>query len=240
MRESEVAGAAKVESAVFVAAVKQKSMHKIVLTFDDGPDPEHTPRILDLLAEEDVPALFFVVGERLRRPGALDIVRRAASAGHLIGNHTFSHANLTELSSEDIRTQILRTHDLIAEFEPKKKLFRPPYGACNKIILDIAKSLNYKTVLWNVNSMDWKAENHPSEWVDIAIEQIRVRHLAICLCHDLGHTADHLPQLFERVKQLQNRQFVRYDRRRDLRWLVEGANQRARDWLKTANSPGLK
>ena len=215
-------------------------MHKVVLTFDDGPDPEHTPRILDMLGQEDVRAVFFIVGERLRCPGSLDIVRRAASAGHLIGNHTFSHPKLTELSPEDIRTQILRTHDLIAEFEPKRKLFRPPYGMHNEIVINMAKSLDYKTVLWNVTSEDWKTENSPGEWVDIAIEQIRVRHLAICLCHDLGGTADHLPQLFERVKQLQNRQFVRYDHRRDLRWLLERAHQRARDWLKSPNSPDRK
>jgi peptidoglycan/xylan/chitin deacetylase (PgdA/CDA1 family) len=230
----------KAERAAFVVAAKWKSMHKVVLTFDDGPDPENTPRILDVLAREDVPAVFFIVGERLSCPGALDIVRRAASAGHLIGNHTFSHPKLTELPPEDIRTQILQTHDLIAEFEPKRKLFRPPYGASNKIVINIAKSLNYKTVLWNVSSEDWKAENRPGKWVDIAIEQIRVPHLAICLCHDLGRTADHLPQLLERVKQLQNRKFVRYDRRRDLRWLVERAHQRARDWLNSPNSADLK
>lgn len=215
-------------------------MHKIVLTFDDGPEPDHTPRILDLLAEEGVRAVFFVIGERVLRHGALDIVRRAASAGHLIGNHSFSHPNLTELAPEEIRSQIVRTHDLISEFEPKRRLFRPPYGAHNETVLSVAKSLNYKTVLWNVNSMDWRTENNPSDWVDIAIEQISVRHLSICLCHDLDRTADHLPQLFERVKRLPNRQFVGYDRRRDFSWLVQGARQRIRDWLISANSRGRK
>ena len=61
-------------------------VHRLVLTFDDGPSPQHTPRILDALADYNVPAVFFVVGERLKAPGALEIVRRAAREGHLIGN----------------------------------------------------------------------------------------------------------------------------------------------------------
>lgn len=186
-------------------------MPKVILTFDDGPEPEHTPRILDVLVKEGVQAVFFFLGEKLQRPGALDIVRRAASEGHLIGNHTFSHPNLTQVSPEEIRSQILRTHAIISEFEPKHKLFRPPYGSCNKSVRAIAKKLNYETVLWEVDSGDWKPENNSSRWVSVAMEQIRTRRRSICLCHDTGHTADHLLQLIKGVKQLSNYQFVGYD-----------------------------
>jgi peptidoglycan-N-acetylglucosamine deacetylase len=192
-------------------------MPKVILTFDDGPEPEHTPRILDILAKENVQAVFFVLGEKLQSTGALDIVRRATSEGHLIGNHTFSHPNLTRLSPEEIRSQIVRTHRIISDFEPKQKLFRPPYGSSNETVKAVVKELNYEAVWWNADSGDWNTENQPSAWVDFAIERIRARRRAICLCHDTGHTADHLPQLLEKVKQLPKYRFARYDHCRTLR-----------------------
>ncbi len=207
-------------------------VHRLVLTFDDGPSPQHTPRILDALAEYNVPAVFFVVGERLKAPGALEIVRRAAREGHLIGNHTFSHANLAEASPQEIRSQILRTHDLISEFEPRRKLFRPPYGACNDTVRAIAKELGYRTVLWNASSEDWRVENSSSAWIDIALEQISAQHIAICLCHDQPHTAEYLPRFIERLRQVSSHKFVSYYGRRDFKSLVDGIGRRARDSLK--------
>lgn len=211
-------------------------MHKIVLTFDDGPTLDHTPRILDTLAECHVPALFFVVGERVQAPGAREVLRRAAREGHLIGNHSFSHPNLTEVSQEEIYSQIKRTHDLISEFEPRCKLFRPPYGACNDTVRAVAKELGYKVVLWSASSDDWKAENSASVWVDIALEQISGQHLAICLCHDRAHTADHLLKFIERVRLLASHQFVSYAGRRDLRWLAAAVRRRAANWTGWAES----
>ena len=207
-------------------------MHRVVLTFDDGPNIEHTPLILDALAKYNVAALFFVIGERLNVPGALEIVRRASREGHLIGNHTFNHLNLTELSPEEIRSQILRTHDLISEFEPKRKLFRPPYGACDEAIKAIAKVLGYETVLWSASSKDWLPENESSAWVDIAVEEISSQHIAVLLCHDLKHTAEHLPRLIERVQLLSTYKFVTYYNRRDVKWFVDGIGRRVRDRLK--------
>lgn len=185
-----------------------------------------------MLATENVQALFFVIGARVTAPGGLDLVRRAAAAGHLIGNHTFSHPNLKEISPNEIRSQILRTHELISEFEPKRRLFRPPYGACNDTVKAVAKELGYKIVLWSADSEDYRAENWSSAWVDIAVEQISAQHLAICLCHDLPHTAEHLPRLIERVRLLSSHKFVSYYRRRDLKWLMGGIGWRARNWVK--------
>ena len=208
-------------------------MHRVVLTFDDGPHTEYTPVILDTLAKYNVPALFFILGHRLEVLGAPEIVRRAAREGHLIGNHTFNHPNLTEISPEEIRSQILRTHDRISEFEPKRKLFRPPYGACNDAVKAIAKELGYETVLWSASSNDWLPENESSRWVDIAVGQISSQHISVLLCHDLKHTAEHLHRLIERVGLLSNYKFVSYYNRRDLKWLVDGIGRRARDRLKS-------
>lgn len=209
-------------------------MSKIILTFDDGPNPEHTPRILDVLAKEKVPAVFFVLGEKVEAPGGLDLVRRAVAEGHTIGNHTFNHKRLTELTPEEVRTQILRTHNLIAEFKPT--LFRPPYGAYNDRIKAIARELHYKTVLWNASFEDWRPENQPSKWVDIAMKQIAAQPLALCLAHDLRHTAEYLPNLLEEMKRFPNRKFVSYNGRKDFMWAVRGVSWKVRSCFKWASS----
>jgi peptidoglycan/xylan/chitin deacetylase (PgdA/CDA1 family) len=209
-------------------------VHKIVLTFDDGPVPEHTPRILDALANYKVPGLFFVVGQQLKLSGATEIVRRAASEGHLIGNHSFNHLDLTQLSRGEIRSQILRTHELISRFEPRRRLFRPPYGACNNTVKSVAKELGYEVVFWNTSSEDWRPENASSVWVKIAIDQISAQHVAICLCHDRPHTADYLPDFLRRVRQLGRYEFVDYYHRRDLKALLDGAGRRMRRWATRA------
>jgi peptidoglycan/xylan/chitin deacetylase (PgdA/CDA1 family) len=211
-------------------------VHKIVLTFDDGPVPQHTPRILDALAKYKVPGLFFVVGQQLKVSGATEIVRRAASEGHLIGNHSFNHLDLTQISRAEIRSQILRTHDLISPFEPRRRLFRPPYGACNDTVKSVAKELGYEVVFWNTSSEDWRPENASSVWVKIAIDQISAQHVAICLCHDQPHTADYLPDFLGRVRQLGSHEFVDYYHRRDLKALVSGAGRRIRRWATRAST----
>lgn len=207
-------------------------MDKVVLTFDDGPHPEHTPRILDALAKEQVQAVFFVLGERVQAPGGVDLMRRIVAGGHLVGNHTFSHLRLTELSPEDVRSQIQRAHELIAEFESNTRYFRPPFGASNRQVNSIAKELKYETVMWNASFEDWQPENQPAGWVDIAMNEITARHLAVCLAHDLPHTAEHLPKLLRRVKECPNRRFVRYDHRKDFMWLVRGIGSHLHNSLK--------
>jgi peptidoglycan-N-acetylglucosamine deacetylase len=208
-------------------------LHRLVLTFDDGPVPEHTPRILDALAKHRVPALFFVLGQQLKFPGAIEIVRRAAREGHLIGNHTFDHPDLTQLTPEQIRSQFLRTHELIAEFEPRIRLFRPPYGACNHIVRSIAKKLGYELVFWNSSSEDWRPENASSAWVNIAIKQVSTQHAGVCLLHDRPHTAQHLPEFLERIRLLGTHKIVDYYHRRDLLAYVYGAGRRMRHYTKT-------
>ena len=214
-------------------------MHKLVLTFDDGPVLENTPRILDTLAKYNVPALFFVMGLQLTAPGALELVRRAAREGHLVGNHSFDHLDLTKCSPKEIRSQILRTHELISEFEPRRRLFRPPYGACNDAVNSIAKQLGYEVVFWNATAEDWRPENASSAWVKIAVEQVSAQHVAVCLCHDRPHTAEYLPDFLERMRLLGSHEFVDYYHRRDLTALVNGARRRIRRWA-TSSRPPIK
>lgn len=202
-------------------------MHRLVLTFDDGPDPDHTPRILDALAKHKATATFFVLGTQLSHPRAIEIVRRAAREGHLIGNHSFDHPNLLKLAPEEIRSQILRTHQLIAEFEPPRKLFRPPYGFSNATVKAVAKELGYELAFWNCSSEDWRAECASSAWVNIALKQISSQHAAMCLFHDdRAHTADHVSEFLDRLRALGTHQIVDYYHRRDFMAYVYGTGRR--------------
>jgi peptidoglycan/xylan/chitin deacetylase (PgdA/CDA1 family) len=155
---------------------------RVLLTFDDGPHPVYTPDLLDLLARERVRATFFVSGKHVAAPGGLAIVQRAAAEGHVIGNHAYSHQRLTGRSRDYVRAEILQTHDLIAEFEPGVRLFRPPYGAHDAIVDAVLEELGYRLVLWDVDSEDWKATNQ--EWVDVALARLGSSGRAIVLCHD--------------------------------------------------------
>ncbi|PYQ86051.1 MAG: hypothetical protein DMG02_26135 [Acidobacteria bacterium] len=187
------------------------SGHEVILSFDDGPHLKYTPELLDLLKKESLHAMFFVCGERVAAAGGRDIVRRAAAEGHIIGNHSYSHPQLTKLTADQVRSEIQRTHDLIAEFEPAQKLCRPPFGAHNGMVDGILQELGYRVVLWNVDPEDWKAVNKPSKWIDVAMDQISHRSHTLFLCHDIQQTTvENLPQLLARIRALPNPQFVKY------------------------------
>jgi peptidoglycan/xylan/chitin deacetylase (PgdA/CDA1 family) len=128
---------------------------ELALTFDDGPNPLWTPRLLDLLDRRSVRATFFLVGSRAQAEPAL--VRQILSAGHLIGNHSWSHLNLALASSATIEDQLYRTTQTLAEITgAPPRFFRPPYGARRPATLAIARRLGLTPVLWNAMTSDWK------------------------------------------------------------------------------------
>jgi peptidoglycan/xylan/chitin deacetylase (PgdA/CDA1 family) len=127
---------------------------EVALTFDDGPDDEWTPRVLDALARAGVPATFFVVGQRCERyPRVLE---RMTREGHAVGNHSWDHANLSKLGAEAIRTQIRRTDATIRRLTGRStSMLRPPYGAISDAVVNEARQAGKKIILWNVDSLDW-------------------------------------------------------------------------------------
>ena len=157
----------------------------IAITFDDGPNPELTPRLLDMLKERGIKATFFVVGKNVEEyPG---IVTRMASDGHEVANHSWSHPTLTKLGVESFRKQIENTNQAIANATGKRPvLMRPPYGATS---VSLNKRLNeqfgLKVILWSVDPLDWKYRN--SDRVYNSITQ-NTRPGAIILAHDIHAT----------------------------------------------------
>jgi len=128
---------------------------ELALTFDDGPNPAFTPQLLDILASHDVRATFFMLGSRAQTQPAL--VRQIAAAGHLIGNHSWSHPNLALSSSSRIEDELSRTSEAIEEITGAPvRFFRPPFGARRPAVLRIAKRLGLTPVLWNAMTSDWE------------------------------------------------------------------------------------
>jgi peptidoglycan/xylan/chitin deacetylase (PgdA/CDA1 family) len=126
----------------------------VCLTFDDGPDPELTPRILDLLAEKRVPGTFFVIGRQAEKYP--DIVRRMIAEGHVVGNHSYSHPSRTTLSVSQVAAEVVRASEIIASIvgEPPRH-YRPPNGKLTARDLLKFWRLGLSTVLWNVDPKDY-------------------------------------------------------------------------------------
>ncbi|HTZ82150.1 MAG TPA: polysaccharide deacetylase family protein [Candidatus Acidoferrales bacterium] len=156
---------------------------KIALTYDDGPNDPHTMRLLDVLAKHKVRATFFLIGRYVNeRP---EIVREIAAAGHIIGNHTFTHPLLTLKSATDIRRQLAdcraALHDSV---DLPSTLFRPPFGGRRPAVLRIARELGLQPIMWNVTGYDWNAP--PAAVIERKCSR-QIRGGDVILLHDGGH-----------------------------------------------------
>jgi peptidoglycan/xylan/chitin deacetylase (PgdA/CDA1 family) len=126
----------------------------MALTFDDGPSPQYTPQVLDVLRAHGVPATFFVCGDNVGRYP--DVVRRIAAEGHALGNHSWSHPHLSGLSAADVRDQIQRTQDAVAKVAGRAPvLFRAPYGDFADASLAVCADLGLRPISWSVDPTDW-------------------------------------------------------------------------------------
>ena len=142
-----------------VCSVKNKNK-EISITFDDGPDREITPEILNILKEFSVSAAFFCIGSRIF--GNETILKRINNEGHIIGNHSYSHSNFFDFfSSKKMRKEMIKTEDIINRtINRKVKYFRPPYGVTNPSLNKAVKKMNYTVVGWSLRSLDTKNKDY--------------------------------------------------------------------------------
>jgi peptidoglycan/xylan/chitin deacetylase (PgdA/CDA1 family) len=176
---------------------------EVWLTFDDGPDRTHTERVLKILDKLAIKATFFVVGENAKN--RLQLVKKAFDEGHRIGNHSYTHPDLTKLNEAQIRAEIQKTEDVVADYLGRDKIFRPPFGAHNALVDKVVAQLGYRLVFWNVDTLDWDPNYQPDKWVQHGLNQIRSRDKSIVLNHDIQKTtADHLEMFIDRIKQIGN------------------------------------
>jgi len=127
---------------------------ELALTFDDGPNPAWTPRLLELLYEHKVHATFFLVGRFAEAEP--ELVHKIVAAGHVIGNHSWSHPNLARTPAAKVREELRSTNDTLQQLAGKPvRLFRPPFGARRPVVLRIARELGLAPVTWNAMTNDW-------------------------------------------------------------------------------------
>jgi peptidoglycan/xylan/chitin deacetylase (PgdA/CDA1 family) len=156
---------------------------QLALTYDDGPNDPYTRQLLDVLAKHNVPATFFLIGRYAQqRP---EIARKIVEAGHVVGNHTFTHPLLTFKDKTEIRQQLLdcraTLHDAIGQ---QSNLFRPPFGGRRPAVLRIARELGLEPVMWNVTGYDWNAP--PAAEIERKVIR-QIRGGDVILLHDGGH-----------------------------------------------------
>lgn len=182
-------------------SVKTDSM-KIALTFDDGPHPRQTERILSILAEYELRATFFMVGVNVRNYP--DAARAVAAAGHEIGNHTFSHRHLRNLNGQELFEELKQCENAIEEIcDCRPTLFRPPEGAINSFVEDCSAKGEYRVILWSLDTRDWERKN-TEQIVKCVLSNVKPGD--IILMHDyIGYNsrtpealAILLPELLER------------------------------------------
>ncbi|MER7180825.1 polysaccharide deacetylase family protein, partial [Streptomyces hyaluromycini] len=131
-----------------------RSGRRMMLTFDDGPNPNYTPHILDTLAKYDVRAMFFLCGECI--VVNRELVARMAEEGHVVGNHTWTHPLLTTLDRSEIRDEMTSTSDVIEDtYGERPQWFRAPYGAWNRAAFQLGAEMGMEPMAWTVDSTDW-------------------------------------------------------------------------------------
>lgn len=145
----------KIGERLFPSIYWRTHNHALHLTFDDGPNPEVTPQVLDVLATRNARATFFLVGKNVQKYS--DLTRRIASEGHAVGNHTFTHPLLFFRSRRFQLDEVVRADEVIEEAIGTKPVwFRPPYGYFDSRTLSVAKQTEHRLVFWDVDSQDYR------------------------------------------------------------------------------------
>ena len=130
---------------------------KIAITFDDGPSAVYTPRLLDGLKERGVKATFFLIGQNIEKEGGSEIVKRMYEEGHLIGNHTYHHVEITKVSNDEAYQELMLTNEAIENITGEEVQFmRPPFGLWQK---ELEKKIHVLPVMWSIDPLDWATEN---------------------------------------------------------------------------------
>jgi peptidoglycan-N-acetylglucosamine deacetylase len=180
----------------------------LTLSFDNGPEPEVTPGVLDTLAKRGIKTTFFVIGEKLRDPERRDLATRARAEGHWIGNHTFTHSVPLGLQRDPdtAEREIARTQALIGDLACPERWFRPFGGGGNlddrllkPSVVEHLAAGGYSCVLWNAIPRDW---DDPDGWVDRALAQCRAQPWSLMVLHDLPTGAmRHLDSFLQRAAE---------------------------------------
>ena len=181
----------------------QNGEKTLYLTFDAGYENGHTAKILDTLKENNVPAAFFLVGTYLSNNP--EIINKMVEEGHIIGNHSMKHADMTKKSAEAFTSELRQFEELYESIigSPMPKYYRPPEGVFNECNLVAANEMGYKTILWSATYVDWDTKKQPTR--EYAFEKLlpRLHPGAILLLHSTSATnAEILHDLIAECRKL--------------------------------------
>ncbi len=180
-----------------------KPRPRVALTFDDGPDNKYTEQILDVLKEYDAKATFFLVGTQVKKYP--DMAKRIVEEGHAVGNHSWSHGDLTKLSATQRAEQIDKAQQIIEQATGvSPRLMRAPYGALSKDVLATIHEDRMKHVAWTVDTRDWAGSSVEDMYKNV---MANTRDGGIILMHSFGgrknaleHTVKLLPKIIEDLR----------------------------------------
>ncbi|MGB8957209.1 MAG: polysaccharide deacetylase family protein [Tumebacillaceae bacterium] len=175
----------------------------IALTFDDGPNPEYTPQVLDVLKQHQAKATFFVIGSRIEQYP--ELAQREVREGHELANHSYHHPGMTRISAEKLREEIEQAQNVIVSATGQTpKAFRPPGGVYNDKVVNTAKQAGYMVVMWtwNQDTRDWRRPG-----VRKIVDQVlsNAHNGSIVLFHDHGgdrsQTVNALTEILPELKK---------------------------------------
>lgn len=181
----------------------------LVLTFDDGPHGTYTPEISAILKQYGVPAVFFQVGNNLGSLGAdgkpklgarAEVSRQLLASGHVLANHSQTHVQLSKRSGDELKAEILHTDELLKAVDKRRSpLFRFPYGARNAEGLAMLESAHLRSIMWNIDSLDW-ADPVPASITQRVLNTVEKEGRGIVLFHDIHErTVKALPTILSRL-----------------------------------------
>lgn len=202
-KTKETEGEMQQKESVEESGVKEKP--SIAITFDDGPSSRYTGRLLDGLKERNVKASFFLIGENAEENP--ELVERIYKEGHLIGNHTYSHVQMTHLSEKEAANEIERTDQVISAITGEHVAYmRPPFGAWQR---ELEIKMEVLPVLWSVDPLDWTTEN-----VDEIVSKVvtEVEEGDIILLHDCYASSVEAALRIVDILQKEGYEFVTVDR----------------------------
>lgn len=171
----------------------QTDTMQIALTFDDGPHPHLTPKILEILDRYHVQATFFMVGQNI--VNYPDTARAVLNAGHEVGNHTFSHRHIRLLNEGFLNDELGKCEDVLEElYEYRPHLFRPPEGAVTQFVKACSEEMDYTLILWSLDTKDWEKKS-VEQIVQTVLNSVRPGD--IILMHDYIGTNSKTPEALE-------------------------------------------
>ena len=174
----------------------------IYLTFDEGYEAGYTPKILEVLKQNEVTATFFITAHYLNTQE--DLVKQMLEEGHIVGNHTVNHKSMPDLSDDKVESEVMNLHQAIYEkFAYEMKYIRPPMGEFSERTLNIIKSLGYKTVMWSFAYQDWNEDNQPNEQTAKEMIISNLHNGEIMLLH--GNSKTNTNILDSVIKEIKNK-----------------------------------